>query len=103
VTELWIQLGPPLPECLYIGIVLPGRQRATIPNKMLWRIMRYQGRVCSQSRHFICPRAAKLRAAIAALEIASMIEINFNITRNDIFISGSVTNPIKIHSSPGFA
>jgi hypothetical protein len=88
MAQLRIQTRPPLPESLYIGIMLAGRNRAPVPNKMLRSIMRYQGRVCTKSRHFICPCTTKLRAAIATPKIANVIEINFNIARNNIFVSG---------------
>jgi len=104
VSQLWIQGGPPLPESFYIRIMFTGRDWATITSKMLWTIMRYQGRVGAVSSDFVGPGATKLGTAIAAAKIASMIEINFNVTRyNIVFVSGRVAYAIKIYGSPRFS
>jgi hypothetical protein len=51
---------------------------------------------------FVCPARAKLRTAITALEVASVIKINLNIAGyNIIFISCGVTNPCKVYCGPG--
>jgi hypothetical protein len=64
--------------------------------------MRYQGRICTKSRHFICPCTTELGAAIAAPQIANVIEIDFHIAGNNIFVSGRILNTFKRPGCPGF-
>jgi hypothetical protein len=82
--------------------MFPGRYNAAIANKMVHAVMRSAGRIRPQSRCFICPRATKLRTTITTHKIASVIKVNFNITRNDIvFFSCAILYPFKIHCGPG--
>jgi hypothetical protein len=55
---------------------------------MIRVIMSSAGGVTTMRINLLLPSAAKLRATVAASKITSMIKINFNVTRNNIFISG---------------
>jgi hypothetical protein len=64
--------------------MLSGRNNAPIPGKMIQAVVRSTGRIRPHSLGFIVPTATKLRTTITTLEIASVIKINFNITRDNI-------------------
>jgi hypothetical protein len=83
--------------------MLSGRNNAPIPGKMIHAVVRSTGSIRPHSLGFIVPTATKLRTTITTLEIASVIKINFNITRdNVIFGSCAIFYSSKIHSGPGF-
>jgi hypothetical protein len=83
--------------------MLSGRNNAPIPGKMIQAVVRSTGRIRTHSLGFIVPTATKLRTTITTLKIASVIKINFNITRdNIIFGSCAVLYPFKVHCGPGF-
>jgi hypothetical protein len=104
MPQFRVQPGPPRPECFYIRVMLSGRNNAPIPGEMIQAVVRSTGRIRPHSLGFIVPTATKLRTTIATPQIASVIKINFNITRdNIIFGSCAVLYLIKIHCGPGFS
>jgi hypothetical protein len=101
--EFWIQGGPPVPKGFYIRVMIPNRYRPITTSKMIRIIMNSAGGVTAMCINLLLPSAAKLRATITASKITHMIKINFNVTRNNIFISCGIFYGIKIFSSPGLA
>jgi hypothetical protein len=67
---------------------------------MIRVIMNSAGGVTAVAINFLLPSAAKLRATITATKVTSMIKINFNVTRNNIFISSGIYYHIKVLGSP---
>jgi hypothetical protein len=53
--------------------------------------------------NLITPRTRKLRAAITAPEVATVIKINFNITGYSVLFAGGVAYGFKVHGCPGLA
>jgi hypothetical protein len=62
--------------------------------------MNSTGRIASVLINLLLPSATKLRATITATKVTSVIKINFNVTRNNIFISSGIYYHIKVLGSP---
>jgi hypothetical protein len=62
------------------------------------------GGIAAQALNFFCPAGTKLWTAIAAFEIAHMIEIDFHIARHYvIFVTSRIFYLFKVYSSPWLA
>jgi hypothetical protein len=71
---------------------------------MIQAVVRSTGRIRPHSLCFIVPTATKLRTTITTPQIASIIKINLNITRdNIIFGSCAVLYSIKVYCGPGLS
>jgi hypothetical protein len=103
VFEFWIQGGPPVPKSFYVRVMLPNRYGPITTSKMIRIIMNSAGGITAMCINLLLPRAAKLRATITASKITHMIKINFNITRNNIFVASGIYYNIKVFGSPGLA
>jgi hypothetical protein len=77
------------------------RYRPIATSKMTRVIMNSASGVTAMLINLLLPSAAKLRATITTTKVTSVIKINFNVTRNNIFISSGIYYGIKILGSPG--